>query len=67
MVLGLNLMKLLRSIILYNLYNSGLFTDLMRSIMESGSVIMSVATDISNTNDFAQYSKGVFDDCRHSA
>ena len=66
MVLGLNLMKLLRSIILYNLYNSGLFTGIMRSIMESGSVIMSVATDIKNTNDFAHYSKGVFV-CRHGA
>ena len=57
-------MKLLRSIILYNLYKSGLFTDIMRSIMESGSVVMTVTVyDNDSGGNFWHYSYGVFDDC----
>ena len=52
--------KFFKSVILYNLY-SGLFTDIMRTIMESGSSIMAVMT--TNTN-FREYAKGVLDDCK---
>ena len=50
-------------IILYNLY-SGLFTDIMRTIMESGSSIMAIKTKETR---IAKADRGVFDGCRHGS